>query len=78
MKKDELHDICKKYHIKAGKKKQQYVDNIEERSKTVPEKGNQLETLKNSFSTDNLADSCMNSTRTASTWLIWLTDIGIK
>jgi len=32
------------------------VDNIKERSKIVHEKGNQLETLKNSFSTDNLAD----------------------
>jgi len=30
------------------------VDNIKERSKTVHEKGNQFETLKNS--TDNLAD----------------------
>jgi len=56
MKKDELHDICKKYHIKVGKNKQQYVDNIKERSKTVHEKGNQFKTLKNSFSTDNLAD----------------------
>jgi len=45
------------------------VDNIKERSKTVHEKVNQLETLKNSFSTDNLADPAP---------LIWLTDIGIK
>jgi len=32
MKKDELHDMSKKYHIKVGKNKQQYVDNIKERS----------------------------------------------
>jgi len=53
MKKDELHDICKKNHIKVGKNKQQYVDNIKER-KAVPEKVNQLETVKNSFSSENL------------------------
>jgi hypothetical protein len=52
----ELHDICKKYHIKVGKAKAGYVHNIVQRSDTLHKDSDLVESLQRSLHDQYMAD----------------------